>query len=107
MINRLKNEENIYEYMSKLSTQAKYGNTMFLEKGGISNDFPYLQNVTKDNYMKKYQILINDLEKRMKWYVSRIYYWLDKIKNENLCLHRIMKNFVRSDKKIKLKQNKK
>jgi hypothetical protein len=97
MINSLKNKENIYEYMSKLSTQAKYGNTMYLEKPDERrNDFPYLQNVTKDNYMKKYQILINDLEKRMKWYVSRVYYWLDKIKNENPSLLKRNDDFGRN-----------
>jgi hypothetical protein len=97
MIDSLKNEENIYEYMSKLSTQAKYGNTMRLEKPDERhNNFPYLQNVTKDNYMKKYQILINDLEKRMKWYVSRVYYWLDKIKNENPSLLKRNDDFGRN-----------
>lgn len=116
MINSLKKEENIYEYMSKLSTQAKYGITMRLEKPDeISNDFPYLQNVTKENYMKKYQILINDLEKRMKWYVSRVYYWLDKIKNENPSLLKRNDDFgknmernIRTAKKIsKTKQQQK
>lgn len=117
IIEQIKNENNIYEFMYKISQDAKKGFVTYLKDGKTKedNNFPYLQNVTKENYMKKYRILIDDLEKRMKWYVSRVYYWVNKLKNENPSLLRrndsfdddMERNINRAEKISKTKQRKK
>lgn len=117
IIEQIKNENNIYEFMFHISQDAKKGFVTYLKDGKTKDDnnFPYLQNVTKENYMKKYRILIDDLEKRMKWYVSRIYYWVNKLKNENPSLLRrndnfhddMERNINRAEKISKTKQRKK
>jgi hypothetical protein len=48
----------------------------------VSNNYPYLKNVTAENYEKKYEIFVRDLEKRFKWFLSRVYYWRDKLNGE-------------------------
>jgi hypothetical protein len=63
----------------------------------ISNNYPYLKNVTEENYEKKYEILVRDLEKRYKWFLSRVYYWRNKLNNER---HDILDRNIGMDKYI-------
>ena len=79
---------NKFDFMVDLS---KYSNRGFHfsnvgKKDGryefVSNNYPYLKNVTRENYEKKYDMLVRDLEKRLKWFLSRVYYWRDKLNGE-------------------------
>ena len=71
-------DDEIFNLMTSLSKVAK-NNIRQLSNTNVDNEYKYLNNVTKNNYMKKYNIFIHDLEKRYKWFVSRLYYWANKL----------------------------
>jgi hypothetical protein len=78
--------DKIFDLMVSLSEASKQ-NAISFRTDNADNEYSYLNNVTKKNYMKKYNILVHDLEKRYKWFVSRLYYWKNKLEDD---MHYIM-----------------
>lgn len=92
---RCVSDDYIFDLMVSLSEQVKINLKPFHDDN-VGNEYKYLNNITKDNYMKKYNIFIHDLEKRYKWFVSRLYYWANKLTTDMSGV--VNKNVDRVDK---------